>query len=54
MTVPQMRIGPHLQYFCSSYEKILKEDTTIELQNDQLKEEYPGCGALLIDTYFAK
>jgi DNA-directed RNA polymerase subunit RPC12/RpoP len=45
-----MRIGPLLQYFCSSCGKILKENMTIELQKDQLKEECPGCGALLIDS----
>jgi hypothetical protein len=45
-----MRIGPLLQYFCSSCGKTLKENTTIEFQKDQLKEECPGCGALLIDT----
>jgi hypothetical protein len=45
-----MRIGPLLQYFCSSCGKILKEHTTIEFQINQLNEECPGCGALLIDT----
>src|SRR5919106_6615428 len=46
----QMRIGPLLQLFCSSCGKILKESSTIELQNGQLKEECPSCGSLLIDT----
>jgi DNA-directed RNA polymerase subunit RPC12/RpoP len=45
-----MRIGPLLQYFCSSCGKILKENTTLEFQQDQLNEECPGCGALLINT----
>jgi hypothetical protein len=30
---------------------ILKENMTIELQSDQIKEEYPCCGALLINTF---
>jgi DNA-directed RNA polymerase subunit RPC12/RpoP len=51
MTVTQMRIGPLLQYFCSSCGKILKDGTTLEIQNQQLKEEEcPSCGALLVDT----
>ena len=52
MTVPQMRIGPLLQYFCSLCDKILKDSTTIEIQNQQIKEEEkcPFCGALLVDT----
>jgi hypothetical protein len=29
---------------------ILKGNMTIELQSDQIKEECPSCGALLIDT----
>ena len=45
-----MRIGPLLQYFCSSCGKILKNNTTLEVQNQQIKEECPSCGALLIDT----
>jgi Rad51 len=45
-----MRIGSLLQYFCSSCGKILKENTTIEVQRHQLNEECPGCGALLIDS----
>jgi len=45
-----MRTGPLLQYFCSSCGKTLKENSTIEFQRDQLNEECPGCGALLIDT----
>src|ERR687896_404623 len=50
LLAPQMRIGPLLQLFCSSCGKILKESSTIELQNGQLKEECPSCGSLLIDT----
>src|SRR5215216_1819571 len=45
-----MRIGPLLQYFCSSCGKILKDSTTLEIQNQQLKEECPSCGVLLVDT----
>jgi hypothetical protein len=31
--------------------KILKDGTTIEIQNQQIKEEEcPSCGALLVDT----
>ena len=45
-----MRIGPLLQYFCSSCGKILKDSTTLEIQNQQIKEECPSCGALLLDT----
>jgi hypothetical protein len=51
VSVPQMRLGPLLQYFCSSCGKILKNSTTLEIQNQQhIKEECPSCGALLIDT----
>src|ERR671910_135135 len=50
LLAPQMRFGPLLQIFCSSCGKILKESSTIELQNEQLKEECPSCGSLLIDT----
>lgn len=50
LLAPQMRFGPLLQLFCSSCGKILKESSTIELQNEQLKEECPSCGSLLIDT----
>jgi DNA-directed RNA polymerase subunit RPC12/RpoP len=51
MSVPQMRIRPLLQYFCSSCGKILKNSTT-EVQSHQIKEEEecPSCGALLLDT----
>ena len=51
MTVPQMRIRPLLQYFCSSCGQILKNSTT-EVQSHQIKEEEecPSCGALLLDT----
>jgi DNA-directed RNA polymerase subunit RPC12/RpoP len=45
-----MRIVPLLDYYCSSCGKILRENTTIEVQRDQLNEECPGCGALLIDS----
>ena len=50
MTVPHLRIEPLLQYFCSSCDKILKDSTTLEIQNEQIKEECPGCGALLVNT----
>ena len=47
-----MRIGPLLQYFCSSCGQILKISTTLEVQNQQIKEEEecPSCGAVLLDT----
>lgn len=45
-----MRIVPLLDYYCSSCGKILRENTTIEVQRDQLTEECSGCGALLIDS----
>ena len=45
-----MRFGPHLQYFCSCCGNVLKKNTTLVIQNQQLKEECPSCGALLIDT----
>ena len=51
MTVPHLRIGTLLQYFCSSCGKILKNSTILEIQNQQIKEkECPFCGALLLDT----
>src|SRR5215216_1720986 len=52
MTVPHLRFGPLLQYFCSSCGKILKDSTTLEIQNQQIKEEEecPNCGALLVNT----
>jgi DNA-directed RNA polymerase subunit RPC12/RpoP len=51
MTVPHLRFEPLLQYFCSSCGKILKNSTTLEIQNQQIKEEEcPSCGALLLDT----
>jgi DNA-directed RNA polymerase subunit RPC12/RpoP len=52
MIVPPLRIGPLLQYFCSSCSKILKDRTILEIQNQQIKEEEecPFCGALLLDT----
>jgi hypothetical protein len=45
-----MRIEPLLQYYCSRCGKILKEDTSAGIQKEQLKEECPVCGALLLDT----
>lgn len=47
-----MRIGPLLQYFCSSCGKILKDRTTLEIQKQQIKEEEecPSCGALLVNA----
>src|SRR5215216_6017102 len=45
-----MRIIPLLDYYCSSCGKILRENTTIEVQREQLNEECPSCGALLIDS----
>src|SRR5919108_3586072 len=45
-----MRIGPLLQYFCSSCGQILKDNTIIQVKWDQLNEECPSCGALLIET----
>jgi DNA-directed RNA polymerase subunit RPC12/RpoP len=45
-----MRIGPVLQYFCSSCGKVLREASTSELQIGMVKEECPGCGSLLVDT----
>ncbi|CAN5518755.1 hypothetical protein BH18THE2_BH18THE2_15260 [soil metagenome] len=45
-----MRIEPLLQYYCSRCGKILKENTSVGIQKEQLKEECPVCGALLLDT----
>ena len=47
-----MRFGPHLQYLCSSCCEILKNSTTLEIQNQQIKEEEecPSCRALLVNT----
>src|SRR5215208_7133914 len=47
-----MRIGPLLQYFCSSCGITVKNSTTLEIQKQQIKEEEecPSCGALLLDT----
>jgi DNA-directed RNA polymerase subunit RPC12/RpoP len=42
-----MRIGPLLQYYCSTCGKVLKETPSMDLAKDQLKEECPGCGSLL-------
>jgi hypothetical protein len=51
MTVSHLRFGPLLQYFCSSCGKVLKDGTTLEIQNQELKEEEcTCCGALLFDT----
>ncbi len=44
-----MGIVPLLDYYCSSCGKILRENTTIEVQRDELNEECPSCGTLLID-----
>jgi hypothetical protein len=49
MTVPQMRNGTLLQYYCSSCGKVLSESST-HVQKEELKEECPVCGALLSDT----
>jgi hypothetical protein len=45
-----MRFGPILEYFCSSCGKKLKNNTTLEVQNQQLNEECPSCGSSLIDS----
>jgi DNA-directed RNA polymerase subunit RPC12/RpoP len=45
-----MRIEPLLQYYCSRCGKILNENTSGGIQKEQLKEECPVCGALLLDT----
>jgi predicted RNA-binding Zn-ribbon protein involved in translation (DUF1610 family) len=45
-----LRFGPLLEYFCSCCSNVLKKNTTLEVQNHQVKEECPSCGALLIDT----
>jgi DNA-directed RNA polymerase subunit RPC12/RpoP len=50
LAVPRMRIVPVLDYYCSSCGKILRENTTIEVQREQLNEECPSCGVLLIDS----
>lgn len=50
LIVPQLRFGLLLEYFCSQCGNILKEKTTLQVQNHQIKEECPSCGALLIDT----
>jgi DNA-directed RNA polymerase subunit RPC12/RpoP len=52
MTVPHLRFGLLLQYFCSSCGKILKDRTLLVIQNQQIKEEEecPNCGALLLET----
>lgn len=50
IVVPQLRFGLLLEYFCSRCGNILKEKTTLQVQNHQIKEECPSCGALLIDT----
>ena len=50
LIVPQLRFGLLLEYFCSRCGNILKEKTTLQVQNHQIKEECPSCGSLLIDT----
>jgi DNA-directed RNA polymerase subunit RPC12/RpoP len=45
-----MRIGPLLQYFCSTCGKVLKETSSLDLSKEQLVEECPSCGSLLIET----
>ena len=47
-----MRFGPLLQYFCSCCGNVLKEETTLVIQNQQIKEEEecPSCRALLVNT----
>src|SRR5918999_5853434 len=45
-----MRIGPLLKYFCSTCGTVLKESSSLDLPNDQLKEECPSCGSLLVET----
>jgi Rad51 len=50
LIIPQLRFGLLLEYFCSQCGNILKEKTTLQVQNHQIKEECPSCGALLIDT----
>jgi DNA-directed RNA polymerase subunit RPC12/RpoP len=45
-----MRIGPLLQYFCSTCGKVLKETSAAEMPKDQLIEECPSCGSLLAQT----
>jgi hypothetical protein len=45
-----MRIGPTVQYICSSCGKVLKDSSALELQIGQVKEECPCCGASLTDS----
>ena len=45
-----MRNGPLLQYFCSTYGKVLKESSSLDLSKEQVREECPGCGSLLIES----
>src|SRR5919106_1150774 len=45
-----MRIGPVLQYFCSTCGRVLKETSSMELPKDQLREVCPGCGSLLVES----
>lgn len=48
--VPQMRIGPLLQYYCSTCGKVLKETPSLEIAKGHLKEVCTGCGSLLVET----
>jgi DNA-directed RNA polymerase subunit RPC12/RpoP len=45
-----MRNGPLLQYFCSTCGKVLKQSSSLDLSKEQVREECPGCGSLLIDS----
>jgi hypothetical protein len=45
-----MRNGSILQYYCSSCGKILNESSPLAVQKELLREECPGCGALLSST----
>jgi DNA-directed RNA polymerase subunit RPC12/RpoP len=44
-----MRIEPLLQYFCSTCGRVLKETSSLDLSKDQLTEECPSCGSLLVE-----
>ena len=50
MTVPLMRNGPLLQYYCSSCGNILNESSILAVRKEQLIEECPDCGASLSST----
>jgi DNA-directed RNA polymerase subunit RPC12/RpoP len=45
-----MRNGPLLQYFCSTCGKVLKESPSLDRPMEQVREECPVCGSLLIDS----